>query len=115
MACHAIKAQPKKDAAGDVVDREYKINQVKKCVYEIIATPHKMKATWSDAGSFLSHGAPAADWDFATGLHKLGHVRMANHLIYGNTPQHQGILPEKIAIFRTEAVEVKKDQLLRLV
>ena len=114
FACHKITATTKKDNAGDIIGREYTIQVESPCVFVPMPTPRKTAAGWGEAGSFLCTGDAAGQWDFETGLHIKGNLAFKNYLKYGNTEQHQGILPDKVAIYLEHPLKIIKGQLIHV-
>jgi len=114
FACHKVKASVERDGAGDVTGRSYTIQHEKTCVFKPEANPRRTDSTWGDAGSLLCLGDGAGQWDWQTGLHVMGNLRMYHYLQYGNTEQHQGILPHKPAIYLENPVAIEKGKLIRL-
>ena len=62
----------------------------------------------------MGTGDAAGQWDFETGLHIKGNLAFKNYLKYGNTEQHQGILPDKVAIYLEHPLKITKGQLIRV-
>ena len=115
FACHKLQAAAKKDEAGDVVDRVYTINCTEEtCAYKPNPTPRKSNALWEDAGSHMCSGSAAGNWDWKTGLHIGGNLRLVDYLKHGVSEQQVGIFPDKIAIYLTAPVKITKDTLIRL-
>ena len=114
FACHKLTATTKKDSAGDIVGREYTIQVETPCVFQPMPTPRKTAAGWGDAGSYMVTGDAAGQWDWETGLHIKGNLAIKNYLKHGTTEQHQGILPDKIAIYLTNPLKITKEQLVRV-
>ena len=69
---------------------------------------------WSLVGGWDSSGSAAGNWDWKTGLHIGGNLRLVDYLKHGVSEQQVGIFPDKIAIYLTAPVKITKDTLIRL-
>jgi len=114
FACHKIAAQVQRDAGNDVTGRTYSIQNVELCMFKPGVPARRTEAKWGDVGSLLCVEDAAGQWDWQTGEHIKGHVRLRHYLKYGDTEQHQGILPHKPAIYLERPVAIAKGTLIRL-
>ena len=110
LPCHEIVAKTKKNDTGAKVSRNFDVSRVQSSVFQVLPTERKLKAEWTDAGSYLLCANGGKNWDLVNGKHGSGHLLLCNRLVYKNTNQEVGILPEKVAITLSDAYDIKKDQ-----
>jgi len=107
IPCHEIVAKTQKDDTGKKIQRSFDVSRVESSVFQVLPTERKLKAEWTDAGSYLLCANAGKNWNLETGKHVGGFLQLCNRLVFKNTNQDVGITPEKVAITLVEAYKVK--------
>jgi hypothetical protein len=115
IECHQAKLSFQKNEAGEITSSKMSITPTQPCVFISLPLPSGYAETGANAGSrLLTATDSGTTWDFSTGVHRDGWLRMKDHIHFEMSRQCNGIVPTKPGIYLTKNIKVTKGALRRL-
>ena len=113
IECHEYSMQDAKNALGQTENVTMSIKPTVACTFTPMTVPIKTEEDLQNLGSRLTTNAAAKSWNWTTGIHNMGHLRIVDRLRYQETAQLTGLAPDKPGLYLQKAIRVEKDTLRR--
>jgi hypothetical protein len=111
---HETTAKYERNDADDVAGRTWEIKSIASCAFKPLIIPKNTAPLAENLGSIATTGLAAANWDWTTGLHKMGYLRIVDRMSFETHAQFTGIVPEKPGLFLAKNIRVVKGTLRQL-
>jgi hypothetical protein len=111
---HETTAKYERNDADEVAGRTWEIKSIASCAFKPLIIPKNTAPLVENLGSIATSGAAAANWDWTTGLHKMGYLRIVDRMSFETHAQFTGIVPEKPGLFLAKSIRVVKGTLRQL-
>jgi hypothetical protein len=111
---HETTAKYERNDADEVAGRTWEIKSLAPCAFKALIIPKNTAALVENLGSIATTGGAAANWDWTTGLHNKGYLRIVDRMSFETHAQFTGIVPEKPGLFLAKSIRVVKGTLRQL-